>query len=90
MNRQKFINLSQKQKKTALLRSGVFLAERKTAGGLCRVMLYEISNFYVEVFFIKWNKKPVAFRTFRSVDALQPYLRSIDLTSLLQNLYVQS
>ncbi|HZI02298.1 MAG TPA: hypothetical protein VEX63_14205 [Flavisolibacter sp.] len=52
--------------------------------------LMHASTWPSDVFFIQWNKKPVAFRTFRSVDALQPYLRSIDLTSLLQNLYVQS
>jgi len=90
MTRQKFNSLTKRQKKSVLLRSGVFLAERKAAAGLFRVMLYEISNFYVEVYFFKWSKQPVGYRSFRSVNALQPYLRTIDLTSLLQNLYVQS
>jgi hypothetical protein len=87
MTHRKFSSLTKKQKKTTLLKAGVFLAERKV--GFFKAMLYEINNFYVEVFFLKWSKNAIGFRTFTSVKSLQPYLRSIDLSTLLQNLYVK-
>ena len=87
MTHRKFSSLSKKQKQTSLLKTGVFLAERKV--GFFKVMLYEVQNFYVEVFFFKWSKNAIGFRTFTSVDSLQPYLRTIDLASLLNNLYVK-
>ena len=87
MTHRKFSSLTKKQKQTTLLKTGVFLAERKV--GFLKVMLYEVQNFYVEVFFFQWNKSAIGFRTFTSVDSLQPYLRTIDLASLLNNLYVK-
>lgn len=87
MTHRKFSSLTKKQKKTTLLKTGVFLAERKL--GFLKVMLYEVNSFYVEVFFFSWSKTAIGFRTFQSVNALQPYLRTIDLSSLLQNLYVK-
>lgn len=87
MTHRKFSSLTKKQKKTTLLKTGVFLAERKL--GLLKAMLYQVNNFYVEVFFFKWSKNAVGFRTFTSVKSLQPYLRTIDLSSLLHNLYVK-
>ncbi|ANE52706.1 hypothetical protein [Flavisolibacter tropicus] len=87
MTHRKFCSLTKKQKKTALLKTGVFLAERKL--GFFKAMLYQVNNFYVEVFFLKWSKNAIGFRTFTAVKSLQPYLRTIDLSTLLQNLYVK-
>lgn len=87
MTHRKFSSLTKKQKKTALLKTGVFLAERKL--GCFKAMLYQVNNFYVEVFFLKWSKNAIGFRAFTAVKSLQPYLRTIDLSTLLQNLYVK-
>ncbi len=50
MTRQRFSSLSKKAKKSALLRSGAFLAERKL--GFLRVMLYQVDNFYTGFTFL--------------------------------------
>ena len=82
MNRKKFSSLPKKAKTNALLRAGAFLAERKL--GIMRVMLYQVDNFYTEVFFFKWGKNAIGFRSFSSTNHLKPYLQQIDLTGIVK------
>lgn len=82
MTAKKFNSLSKSIKKDILLRSGSFLAERQW--GFCSVLLYQLDKFYVEVFFVKWAKSPLGFRTFENTDKLEPYLLQIDVSSLMQ------
>ena len=82
MTAKKFNSLSKSIKKDILLRSGSFLAERRW--GLCSVLLYQLDDFYIEVFFVKWAKSPIGFRTFQKTDKLEPYLQKIDVSSLMQ------
>ena len=82
MTAKKFNSLSKSIKKDILLRSGSFLAERKW--GICSVLLYQLEDFYIEVFFVKWTKAPIGFRTFHTTNKLEPYLQKIDVASLMQ------
>jgi hypothetical protein len=66
-----FNKLSTEEQQKAVLMQGVFLAERKDPP--LRMMLYDMGNFYVEVFFLSNNTKK-----------LEPYLQRIDVSSLLQ------
>jgi len=57
---------------------GVFLGDRKD--GEHRILLYQIDDFYVEVFYhIEYNTLR-RFRSFSSTNQLDPYLNQIDLT----------
>jgi hypothetical protein len=87
MTRQKFVSLPGAYKKSVLLRCASFIAERSNS--LFRVMLYELDGFYVEIYFLRWSKKPFLYNTFRSTDRLNPYLRQIDLSSLTEGLLVR-
>ena len=87
MTRQKFVSLPSPSKKNVLLRFGSFIAERSNS--LFRVMLYELDGFYVEIYFLRWSKKPFVYNTFRSTDRLNPYLRQIDLSTLTEGLLVR-
>lgn len=81
MTLRKFHNSSKKEKINTVLKTGVYLAERKNA--FFRIMLYQIENFYVEVFFLKWRKTVIGFRIFQSTDRLSPYLHKIDIGKLM-------
>jgi hypothetical protein len=82
MNRQLFSSLSKKSKKMVLLKGASFIAERKW--GCFRVMLYQVNNFYTEVFFLSWGRKAIGFRSFHSTNKLNPYLEQIDVSHLLR------
>jgi hypothetical protein len=77
-----FSHLPKVAKKHLLLKTGAYIAERKW--GFFRVMLYQVNNFYTEVFFLPWNRKVFLFRSFTSTNKLAPYLKKIDVSSILQ------
>jgi hypothetical protein len=77
-----FNNSCKKDKINTLLKTGVYLAERKA--GFLRIMLYQINDFYVEVFFLKWRKTVIGFKIFQSTDKLTPYLQKIDINKLME------
>ncbi len=83
-----FATLSNNLKKSIVLHTGVFLAERNNF--FFRIMLYQIENFYVEVIFFKHTKKPIWFRNFKSTNKLQPYLKKIDLSFIFQELCLKN
>ncbi|HZH96201.1 MAG TPA: hypothetical protein VEY06_09965, partial [Flavisolibacter sp.] len=76
-----FSSLSKNAKKSVLLKSAPFIGERRWV--IFKVMLYQVNNFYTEVFFVPWSKKPLGFRSFYSTNKLQPYLKQIDVSSLM-------
>lgn len=82
MRLQEFNLLSLEQQQNALLRSGVFLGERKDPP--LRMMLYQLDSFYVEVYFLSHYHKVGWFKGFDSVEELEPYLEKINVTELLQ------
>ena len=77
-----FNKLKTEEQQKAVLRQGVFLAERKDAP--LRMMLYDMGSFYVEVFFLSRYNKVAWFNGFTSTKKLEPYLKKIDVSSLLQ------
>src|SRR5215203_2523478 len=77
-----FNKLSTEQQQKAVLINGVFLAERKDPP--LRMMLYDMENFYVEVFFLSRYNKVAWFNGFKSTRKLEAYLQKIDVTSVLE------
>lgn len=75
--------MSASLKQDVLLRCGSFLAERTE--GLYEVMLYEMDEFYVEVYRVWNNTVPQFFRSFKGEDGLDPYLPKINLSNLLSS-----
>ncbi len=80
-----FNKLSIEQQQRAVLINGVFLAERKDPP--LRMMLYDMENFYVEVFFLSRYNKVAWFNGFQSTNKLEPYLQKIDITSVLEEVF---
>jgi hypothetical protein len=81
-----FKSLTRKQKKIIVLRTGIFLCEKNY--GFFRTMLYQVDGFYVEIFFTKFSKDAIWFRSFDSTKNLQPYLQQIDISSLFQDVSI--
>ena len=77
-----FNKLSTQEQQKAVLVHGVFLAERKDPP--LRMMLYDMGNFYVEVFFLSRFNKVAWFNAFQHTKKLEPYLQKIDVSSILQ------
>ena len=84
MTFQSFNLLNQTQQQKLLLKNGSFLDERTL--GPYHIMLYQLGDFYVEVYFITASGKSTFFRSFQSTDGLEPYLGKIDLSDLYQEL----
>ena len=81
-----FNNLSKEQQQLIVLREGSFVTERFE--GSFRIMLYQVESFYVEAFFYKKNKKVAWMRSFDMSSKLQPYLQKIDISRLLQEVFL--
>ena len=64
----------------AILRHGIFIAERFYKE--FRILLYQFHSFYVEVYYHKTYDMIQGFRGFESMSALDPYLAEIDITEL--------
>ena len=61
--------------------SGVLIGSRQE--GFHKILLYQIDSFYVEVFYQYFQGKMVKIKSFSETDKLDPYLKSINITSLL-------
>ena len=48
--------------------------------GSCKILLYQLHRFYVEVFYNYKSNKIERFKSFISVDGLHPYLQKIDVS----------
>jgi hypothetical protein len=67
--------------KTEVLASeGVFLAERND--GCFRISLYQVNDFYVEIYYHKTRFFYICIRSFEDVSELYPYLQDIDITEV--------
>jgi hypothetical protein len=64
----------------ALLNDGVMVAER--AYKQFNILLYQVKDFYVEVYYNTTFSIIQGFRGFDSMTSLDPYLQEIDITSL--------
>jgi hypothetical protein len=61
--------------------SGVMLAERSEDDNL--VVLYAVESFYVEIFYRNADSEIIKFRSFQSVQFLEPYFEQIDIDPLV-------
>lgn len=82
MTFQSFNLLNQDQQQKLILKRGSFLDERTL--GPYHIMLYQLSSFYVEVYFVTSSGKSAFFRSFQTTEGLQPYLDNIDIQGLFQ------
>ena len=74
-------NLLDEREKTVLLwEKAVQLGERSDAEH--RITLYQIDNFYVEVFYHKEYNVLRRMRSFNHVDQLRPYLDDFDIEDI--------
>jgi hypothetical protein len=82
MTLKQFNSLPLEEQQMAVLTKGTFLAERRDAP--LRMMLYDMGDFYVEVFFLSRYNKVAWFNGFDDIEKLEPYLAKIDVSNLLQ------
>lgn len=60
--------------------SGVCIGGRDA--GVYKILLFQISNFYVEVYFHKHERYITRFSAFDNTEKLEPYLSKMSLASL--------
>jgi hypothetical protein len=63
-----------------ILKNGVHIASRP--GFFCSIALFQIDDYYVEVFYNKKTKEVGRIKSFHGTDLLQPYLKQIDISGL--------
>ncbi len=76
-----FNSLTRNEKVEVLCECSVFLCERPDA--VFRIVLYQISNFYVEVKYDSTNNTIMEFQIFINTKLLEPYLKQIDISYIL-------
>lgn len=79
MTLQRFQCLSQQAQQDTVRYVGVYLCERRSMD--MKVFLYQVDDFYTEVFFAKPGK-PVLIRSFADTELLEPYLIGMPLPEL--------
>ena len=63
-----------------LINNGTLLFDRKAVG--IKVLLYQLSGFYVEVFYDTNTSKVCLIKSFVEPDDLEPYLHKIDISEV--------
>lgn len=80
MRLSEFILLGEEEKKTTVLHQGVLVAKRNK--GACKVFLFQVDAYYVEMFCNLQTRNIEEYHAFDSTTQLQPYLQSISLDDL--------
>jgi hypothetical protein len=75
-------------KTQVLATDGVYLAERND--GSFRISLYQLSDFYVEIYYHKTRCFYICIRSFSEVGELFPYLQDIDISEVYKVIYTAS
>lgn len=82
MTLDEFTLLDDTKQAEALIERGVFLAERQYKN--FSIFLYQLDDFYVEIYHnLKFNVMQ-GMRSFADEDELEPFLETIDISSLYQ------
>lgn len=82
MTLDEFTQLDDSNQARALIENGVFLAERMYKN--FSIFLYQLDDFYVEIYHnLKYNVMQ-GMRSFMEEEELDPYLASIDISSIYQ------
>ena len=82
MTLDEFTLLNEAKQAEALIDHGTFIAERTYKN--FDIFLYQIDNFYVEIYHNLNYNMMQGMRSFADDDALEPYLESIDISCLYQ------
>jgi hypothetical protein len=72
-------------KTEVLATEGVFLADRND--GCFRITLYQVNDFYVEIYYHKTRDFYICIRSFEDVSELYPYLQDIDISEVYKLIY---
>ena len=64
-----------------MLQKGVCVSDRTT--DTFTVLLFQLESFYIEIYFNKECDEIIWIKGFDSVDELEPYLESIDISEAL-------
>jgi len=72
-------------KTEVLATEGVFLAERNE--GCYRITLYQVNDFYVEIYYHTTRYFYICIRSFEDVGELYPYLQDIDISEVYKVIY---
>ena len=72
-------------KTEVLATEGVYLAERND--GCFRISLYQVNDFYVEIYYHKTRYFYICIRSFAEVSELVPYLLDIDISEVYKLIY---
>ena len=72
-------------KTQVLSTDGVFLAERNE--GCFRISLYQVNDFYVEIYYHRTRCFYICIRSFEDVGELYPYLQDIDISDVYKVIY---
>lgn len=78
-----FSLLTLTDKLTFLYEEGVYLSKRKS--GKMTVLLYQLQNTYIEIFYTKYRRIVYNLRFSESSAILDPYLGSIEIGNLLDS-----
>ncbi len=73
--------MNEKEQLDAIEQFGVLIAEREAS--FCHVRLYQIDNFYVELYHHTHFNVTVKINSFTNTDFLDSYLQNIDIDSIL-------
>lgn len=76
-----FEALSLQQQVTVLYKEGVYIGKSVKSG--LQTVLYQVTGFYVEVYYLKYRSTVHSIRSFESTDVLEPYLQQIDINPLV-------
>ena len=72
-------------KTEVLANDGVYLAERND--GCFRISLYQVNDFYVEIYYHKTRYFYICIRSFDDASELYPYLQDIDISEVYKVIY---
>jgi hypothetical protein len=81
MKLSEFILSDEAKMKTTVLHEGVLVAKRRNAD--CLVFLFQMDDYYVETYCDMNSKAVCEYRAFQNVNALKPYLETIEIEDLL-------
>jgi hypothetical protein len=80
MTLHQFRSLPLQTQERLLINNGTFLFDRKAVG--IKVLLYQLSGFYVEVFYDTVTAKVCLIKSFTETDDLEAYLYKIDISEV--------
>ena len=83
MTSAEFSLLPEKKQTEILLEKGVFVAERMYKN--FTIFLYQVDQFYVELYHNLRYNVIQGMRSFEDQEALEPFLREIDISCLTEN-----